>query len=87
MLKGSAHHCSTGLIFTIRGIAYQVFHSVPCFRWREGGQYLQRFIAKLVPSSDDPAQGEFEHYTYQSRFRSASFAKNASAFAESARRQ
>lgn len=29
----------------------------------------ERFIAKLVPSSDDPAQGEFEHYTYQSRFR------------------
>jgi len=29
----------------------------------------ERFIAKLVPSAEDPTVGEFDKYTYQSRFR------------------
>jgi len=29
----------------------------------------ERFIARLVPTPNDPAQGEFDSYTYQSRFR------------------
>ncbi len=29
----------------------------------------ERFIAKLVPSPDDPATGAFDGYTYQNRFR------------------
>jgi hypothetical protein len=29
----------------------------------------ERFIAQLAPKADDPTQGEFDRYTYQSRFR------------------
>ncbi|MBL8002488.1 MAG: DUF2490 domain-containing protein, partial [Flavobacteriales bacterium] len=29
----------------------------------------ERFIAKMGPSAEDPAQGEFVRYTYQNRFR------------------
>ena len=29
----------------------------------------ERFIAQLTPSSSDPSTGEFDRYTYQSRFR------------------
>ena len=29
----------------------------------------ERFIARLKPSADDPSQGEFDGYAYQSRFR------------------
>jgi hypothetical protein len=44
-------------------------HTIGRVRLQHRFRMEERFIAKLVASAEDPTQGVFDRYTYQSRFR------------------